>query len=198
MKSFAVALAVLLPFLAAGAAIDKGKTLGSPTAPVTIEILSDFECPACKTFHEETLPLLIREYVTPGKIYIVSREYPLNIPDHKYSREAANYATAAARVGKYYPVSNALFAAQSSWSASGKVWETVAKALTAAEQKKVQALVKEPSVTAEVQADVAYARSSDINQTPTLIVSRGSRRVPISGYALNYNLLRTLIDDLAK
>jgi len=32
---------------------------------------------------------------------MVKREFPLNIPDHKYARQAAQYATAAARVGKH-------------------------------------------------------------------------------------------------
>jgi len=198
MKVFAVALFGLLPFVAGGAAVDTGKALGSPSAPVTIQILSDFECPACKVFHESTLPQLMRDYVSKGKVYIVSREYPLPIAAHKYSRQAANYATAAARIGKYYDVSDALFRAQDTWSLTGDVWGTIARVLTPAEQKKVQALANEPSVVSEVQADYTFAQTSGINETPTAIVSRGSKRYPLSGYALNYNLLKTLIDDLLK
>jgi len=100
MKLIAAMLVAILPCLA-GPAADKGKILGSPTAPVTIEIFSDFECPMCKTFHEDTLPFLMRDFVVSGKVCIVSREFPLKIDAHKYSRQAANYATAAARIGKY-------------------------------------------------------------------------------------------------
>src|SRR5579859_2771843 len=32
------------------------KTLGNTTAPVCIELFSDFECPACKMFHDTVLP----------------------------------------------------------------------------------------------------------------------------------------------
>ena len=51
----------------------------------------------------------------------MSHEYPLNNPAHKYSREAPNYATAAARMGKYDAVADRLFLNQAAWSASGKV-----------------------------------------------------------------------------
>ncbi|MGA3095938.1 MAG: thioredoxin domain-containing protein [Bryobacteraceae bacterium] len=198
MKLVALALAAALPVLAASLDADKSKIMGNPNAPVGIEVYSDFECPACRTFHIETLPQLIKDYVVPGKVCIIAREFPLNIPEHKYSREAANYATAAARVGKYEAVADALFKTQTTWAASGKVWETVASVLTAAEQKKVQALAKDPGVASEVQSDVERGQSAGINQTPTAIVMRGSKQYPLSGYALKYDLLTTLLNDLLK
>jgi protein-disulfide isomerase len=198
MKLVALALAAALPVLAASPDADKSKIMGNPNAPVTIEIYSDFECPACRGFHLETLPQLIKEYVVPGKVCVISREFPLNIPEHKYSRQAANYATAAARVGKYEAVADVLFQTQASWGASGKVWETVATVLTAADQKKVQALVKDPGVASEVQADVARGQAAGINQTPTVIVKRGAKQYPLSGYALKFDLLATLLNDLLK
>jgi protein-disulfide isomerase len=197
MKLIAAVLVAILPCLA-GPAADKGKILGSPTAPVTIEIFSDFECPMCKNFHEDTLPFLMRDFVNSGKVCIVAREFPLNIPAHKYSRQAANYATAAARIGKYDAVANVLFHTQESWGASGKVWETVASVLSPDQQKKVQALVTDPGVLAEVEADYNYAVASGINGTPTLYLSRGSKRYPATGGVLQYNLLKSMIDDLLK
>jgi protein-disulfide isomerase len=194
MKLFAAVLAFMLPALAAPP-VDTGKAIGNPNAPVKLEILSDFVCPHCKTFHEQTLPMLIRDFVTPGKVYIIPREFPLNLEEHKYAREAATLATAAARVGKYAAVSDLLFQKVLDWYASGKVWETVAKALTPEQQKKVQALAKDPTVIAAVQADVNYAQASGVNETPTVILTRGNKRIPMSGGALNYTLLKSMIDD---
>ena len=85
----AAALLVFAP-LSAAPPPDRAKILGNPGAPVTIEVFSDFQCPMCKHFHEETLPLLMRDFVTSGKVCIIPREFPLNIPDHKYSRMEAN------------------------------------------------------------------------------------------------------------
>jgi protein-disulfide isomerase len=199
MKLFALALTLALPVLAAAPPVEKGTDAGSPTARITLEVFSDFECPACKTFHENTLPQLIRDFVATGKVYLVNRQFPLNLPEHKYSRQAAIYAVAAARVGKYQAVADVLFKNQSALAASGRVWETVASVLTPEQQKRVQALAKEPAVQKQVQDEVMYGASSGINATPTLMVTRGNERFPLSGYALGrYSLLKSMIDDLAK
>ena len=195
MKLFALALTALLPCLAASSDADPGKSLGSPSAPIRIEVFSDFECPACKALHEQILPLVFKDYAIPGKVYLVSREYPLAM--HQFSREAANYATAAARFGKYQDVADALFKNQLVWEVNGKVWDTVAGVLTPAEAKKVQLLAKDPSVLSEVQRDVDAGKAAGINQTPTMIVTRGTSRFPVTG-SVNYNLLRSMLDGLLK
>ena len=89
MKLLTLAVIAVLGCAAAALDVDKGKILGTPSAPVRIDVYSDFACPACKNFHEQTLPMIIQEYVTAGKVYVVNREFPLNIPEHKFSREAA-------------------------------------------------------------------------------------------------------------
>lgn len=198
MKPYAVALVALLPCLAASLGdVDKAKTLGNPGAPVRIELFSDFQCPGCKAFHEMLLPVIIRDYVVPGKAYIFNHEFPLTM--HPYSREAANLATAAATIGKYQRVADVLFLNQGSWSTSGKVWDTVASVLTPAEQKKVQALAKDPAILAQVQQDVEAGQAQRVPQTPTIVVSRGTKRYSFPGPDQgNYPLLRSLIDGLLK
>ena len=195
MKLSAVALAALLPVIAASPDIDPGKAIGNPSAPVTVEVFSDYECPACKLFHDQTLPEMVRDYVTTGKVYVVYRDFPLAM--HQYSRQAANYACAAAHLRLFQPVADALFHNQASWSASGKVWEYVASALTEHQRKEVQALAQSPEILAEIQRDLDVGHREAVNSTPTLIVSRGAKRYPLSG-PLNYMLLRQLLDDIAK
>jgi protein-disulfide isomerase len=176
---------------------EKGNVVGSPSAPVRIEIYSDYACPACRNLHEQTLPMILRDYVQSGKAYVIFREFPLAIPEHKYSRTAAAFAVAAGRLGIYQPVSDALFRDQPSWNATGKVWETVATVLSAEQQKKVQALAKDPTVIAAVQKDVDLGTKERIQSTPTIIVTRGAKKYPIP-YPVNYNFFRSLVDGLAK
>jgi protein-disulfide isomerase len=195
MKFFAVALAALLPCLAASLDAGKGKVFGNPSAPILIELYSDFQCPGCKGLHEQMLPLIMKDFVAPGKACLVSREFPLDRPDHAHSREAANYVTAAARLGKYQQVSDALFKNQASLALEGKVWEAVASVLTPAEQKKIQALAKDPAVLAEVARDVQAGQAVPITQTPTLIVTYRLKRYPFGGQP-NYDLFRHFLDDL--
>jgi protein-disulfide isomerase len=195
MKLCALLLAALIPCLGQPLPTDKDKTFGNPTAVRRLDVFSDFECPMCRSFHIDILPQIERDYGPGGKIYIVAHEFPLNIPAHKYSREAANYATAAARIGKYDAVTDKLFLTQAEWSASGKLWETVASVLTPAEQKKVLALSKDPSVLAEVESDVALGFKLGINSTPTVFLTYGTRRFPLPNL-MNYTLLRSLLDGI--
>jgi protein-disulfide isomerase len=196
MRVCVFAVAALWMGWAAAPGVDPGKVIGTPSAPITVEVFSDFECPACKTFHENVLPELMRDYVIPGKVFLASFEFPL--PMHRYSRQAADYAVAAARIGEYLPVADALFREQQSWSASGKVWEAAAGALNPAQRKRVQALATDPGVLAEVQNEIGVGQRVPINETPTIVVIRGSRSIPISGRLIRYELLKQLLDDLAK
>jgi protein-disulfide isomerase len=198
MKRYALALALLLPCMAAVANIDKAKALGSPNAPIVMEVFASFDCPHCRELHEVTMPLVMRDFVNSGKVYLVNREFPLSGQYHPYAREAANYAVAAGRIGKYAQVSEALFRNQATWAMNGKVWDTVAGVLTPAEQKKVQALAADPGVTAEVQAEYDQGVALGVNSTPTVFVTQGSKRYPIPGQQLNYGFLKSMLDGMAK
>jgi protein-disulfide isomerase len=197
MKILALSLAALLPCLAAGPDVDKGRTIGDPAAPLLFEIYSDFSCPGCKHLHDFVLPAIVQDYVRTGKAYLVFREFPLDIPAHKYSRPAAAFAVAAARIGKYQTVSDALFRDQQAWGLSGKVWDIVAGVLTPEERKKVQALANDPAVLADVQHDVERGKQIPITLTPTLLVTYKLRQQPWTQFA-DYSLFRGYIDALLK
>jgi protein-disulfide isomerase len=197
MKILALLVAALLPCLAAGPDVDKGRSMGDPAAPMLFEIYSDFSCPACKRVHDFVLPTIIQDYVRTGKAFLVFREFPLDIPAHRYSRPAAAIAVAAARIGKYQTVSDALFRDQGAWGSSGKVWDIVAGVLTAEERKRVQALANDPAVLADVQRDVDRGKQIPITQTPTLMVTYKLRQQPWTQFT-DIGLFRGYIDALLK
>lgn len=171
--------------------------MGNPSAPIVMELYSDFMCPHCKHLHEDILPAIVQDYVKTGKAYLIFREYPLNIPQHVYSRPAAYFATAAARVGKYQAVSDALFKSQQAWGMTGKLWDAIAPALTPEEQKKVQTLAKDPAILAEVQRDYDLAQSARLNQTPTVVVTYKGKQTPWV-YWDDYKLFQSYVNDLLK
>jgi protein-disulfide isomerase len=193
MKRTALA-ALLLPCLALAASFDSGKTLGGTNAPITLEVFSSFDCPHCKIMNDEMIPQLVRDYVVGGKVCLVEREFPLTGAGHPHAREAANYATAAARIGKYAAVAGALWKNQATWAVNGQVWETVATVLTAAEQKKVQALAKDPGVEAEVRRDVDEGTRDGVDRTPTIFITAQGRRFMLPGGVPNYELLVSILD----
>ncbi len=172
------------------------KAIGSPAAPIVVEVFSDFQCPACKALHDQALVPLVRDYVATGRVYLIHRAFPL--PQHAYGRLAAAYASAAARVGRYQEVADRLFLHQADWSQSGKVDETVCRGLTSEEAKTVRALVNDPSISAEIQRDLELGQKVPVHQTPTMLIRHGSAVYPWAG-AVNYELLRSYLDsELAK
>ena len=193
MKRTALA-AALLPCLALAASFDSGKTLGVTNSPITLEVFSSFDCPHCKEMHDDLVPLLVRDYVVSGRVCLVNREFPLAGSDHPYARAAALYATAAARIGKYSAVADALWKSQATWAINGQVWETVATVLTAAEQKKVQALAKDPGVEAEVRHDIDEATRDNVDRTPSIFITAGGRRFMLPGGVPNYELLSSVLN----
>lgn len=166
---------------------------GSDNAPVTIEVFSDFQCPSCKQLHESTLTSVKTDYVSKGKVRLLHREFPL--PGHKYALEAACLACASSRIGKYAQVSDALFRAQQTWSATGNLEAELAKALTPAEVAQVKALAKDPGVVAEVERDRKLGETTRVSQTPTMVIHYKSTSTPVAG-AISYPILKRYLDDL--
>lgn len=174
------------------------KALGSKGAPITIEVFSDFQCPACRHLYEETLRPLIDDYVATGRVYLVHRDFPLEFA-HKYSRQAARYANAAARVGKFEKVEEALYAKQDSWSKDGNLETVVAAVLTPAEMKKVRQWVQEPAqLDVAINQDMRLGERIPVRQTPTVVVTHRGTTYPLPPGGVNYSLLRQFLDELLK
>jgi protein-disulfide isomerase len=169
------------------------KSRGTPGAPILLDLYSDYQCPACKTLYERTLVPMMTDYVDKGKVYLIHHEFPLAM--HAHALEAARYACAANRVGKYEQAGDVLFRTQESWALSGKVDETVCSILTPAEAKKVRALANDPAVIAEVEQDIQAGRNANVSSTPTLIITHRSRQYRIPGGA-SYEVLRRFLDQL--
>ena len=174
--------------------IDPNKAVGSKSAPVTMEIFSDFQCPACKQLFTTTTQRVMSDYVNTGKIYMVHRDFPL--PMHAYSRIAASYSRAAAHIGKDEVVEVALFQNQPKWEADGKVSEIVASVLTPGEMKKVQAIVDSRTLEPLIEKDKQLGQVYAVNQTPTTwLHTKNGQSFPVVGF-VNYDVLKTFLDQL--
>lgn len=173
--------------------IDPHKAFGSKTAPVTMEVYSDFQCPACKQLYKTTNQQLMDNYVNTSKVYLVHRDFPL--PMHAYSRVAASYARAAAHIGKTEPVEQALYQNQEKWEASGDVKGIVASVLNPADMKKVQALVEGKTLEPLIERDKQLGQIVPINQTPTTVFHCKGQTYPYVG-VMSYDVLKQFLDQL--
>lgn len=173
--------------------VDPHKAFGSKSAPIVMEVFSDFQCPACKTLFLTTNRQLMDNYVSTGKVYLIHRDFPL--PMHAYSRVAARYARAAADLGKVEPVEKALFENQEKWEQSGDVDGTVAAVLSSADMTKVRALVKGGTLEPLIEKDVQLGQMYRVNQTPTTVFHSKGQTYPYSS-AMSYEILRQFLDQL--
>lgn len=187
------------------------KSLGNPNAPIKMEVFSDYECPACGRFYEGTLRPMIDDYVASGKVYLIHRDFPL--PMHKYSREAARWANAAARIGHFEPVDRVLYDNQAVWgehgSEEGDIRKFVQAALPPAEFKRVERLMQgcesdshdeitACAVDAEIQHDMAAAQLLPVTQTPTFVVSSRGQSYPPAAGTISWPLMKQFFDQILR
>jgi protein-disulfide isomerase len=173
--------------------VDPHKAFGLKSAPLVLEVFSDFQCPACKTLYMTTNRQLMDNYASNGRVYLVHRDFPL--PMHAHSRVAAQYARAAAHIGKVEPVEQTLFENQEKWENSGDVDGTVAAVLSPAEMNKVRALVKGGTLDPLIEKDLALGRMYNVNQTPTTIIHSNGQTYPVVGVQ-SYAVLHQFLDQL--
>ncbi len=102
-----------------------GAAVGDPDAPVTMHVYSDFQCNFCKSFHDETLPQIMDDFVRDGQVKLVYHEFPrlgtdssiadpedvsVEINDsNNESAQAAHAAMCAGEQGEYMEYSDRLF-----------------------------------------------------------------------------------------
>jgi hypothetical protein len=82
----------------------RGPTLGSPNAPVTLQMFADLECPTVKLFVESYLPSIIEKWVRTGTVKLEYRSLQtdtLNEPTFFRQEEAALAAGKQSRMWNF-------------------------------------------------------------------------------------------------
>jgi protein-disulfide isomerase len=170
------------------------KESGSPNAPLTLELYTDYQCPSCRTFFLDTLPSVMSEYVATGKVRLIHRDFPL--PQHAYSKIATRYANAAGQVGMYEVAATQIFKTQAEWEQNGNVDGELAKVIPPGTMQKIRELVKSDShLDDSVTADVALGNQDRLNQTPTMVIVSHGKRNKIDG-PVPFNILKSYFDQL--
>ncbi len=132
-----------------------------------------------------------------GKVRIIYRDFPL--PQHQYARKAAQYAGAAARIGRYGASAMRCSGRRRSGGGRAISGGSVGKTLTPAELAQLHKVLADPQslaeINREIDADMALGAKIPLSETPTMIVSGGGKRYPIKG-DIRYDYLKKLIDSL--
>lgn len=169
------------------------KVSGSPSAPIAIEIYSDYECPYCAKYFGETVPLLVAQYVKTGKVRLIHRDFPL--PQHAWAKLAARYANAAGELGQYDAAVAQIFRTQDAWRENGNIDAQLMLALPPGIMQKVRDMVqRDAKLDDTVVADLALAGKDHINQTPSLVIDFKGKRETLP--APPFAALKSYLDQL--
>jgi protein-disulfide isomerase len=90
-----------------------GYDKGSADAPVVMVNFSDFGCPYCASFAREGQPVIEREYVRTGKVFL--KYVPFVAGMFPNGQQAARTAECSAEQGTFWPMHDRLYAEQKQW-----------------------------------------------------------------------------------
>ncbi|HJU68479.1 MAG TPA: thioredoxin domain-containing protein [Gemmatimonadaceae bacterium] len=149
---------------------DAARIQGSPSAPIWVIEVSDFQCPFCKTWHDSTYRALRREFVTPGTIRLAYVNYPL--PNHENAMPAAEAAMCAGVQGKFWEMHDGLFDTQETWAHmpnAAAVFDSVARA-AGVDVAAMRSCIERGAMRGLIEADAERARESGVQATPSFII----------------------------
>ena len=159
-------------------------SMGDPNAPIQITEFSDFQCPYCKQFFNETEALLVQYYIDTGKVYFTYRSAGNWVSSNiaratgttlkTESQDAALAAYCAADQGKFWEMHDALFAnsrdVEDQGSFSDRRLTTIAETVSL-DIKTWQDCYDNGKYEDQVKQDLEDATAAKIEGTPYFIVT---------------------------
>ncbi|MBI3259229.1 MAG: DsbA family protein [Ignavibacteriae bacterium] len=158
--------------------VDDDPVLGNANAQVTVIEFSDFQCPFCKRFYDDTEGQLKANYIDTGKVKFVYRDFPLSF--HQNAEIAAEAADCALEQGKFWEYHDILF---TKGSGDGTGLDSQSLKQYAADLKldttKFNQCLDSGKYKNEVQKDTTDGSNAGVSGTPTFFI--GS---PQKGYTM--------------
>jgi protein-disulfide isomerase len=151
---------------------DAGRIQGDTAAPVWLVEISDFQCPFCKRWHDETYPAIKRDYIDAGIVRMAYVNLPLSI--HPHAEPAAEAAMCASAQGRFWQVHDAIFATQPRWAAMGDaraLFDSLALA-SGIDPSEYRACMDSRVMLRLINGDRERAASAGVRPTPTFFVGR--------------------------
>jgi protein-disulfide isomerase len=160
------------------AGLADGRTLGHSDAPVTMQIWSDFQCPACQGLATSVEPSLIRQFVVPGTLRLVYSDAAFqgqhgNDPSWDESVEAASAARCAADQGLFWQMHDWLFANWNGENLGAFRQERLRSIAQAAglDMTSYDTCMAAGDKQVAVRNETAQGVAAGISRTPTLVIN---------------------------
>lgn len=184
--------------------VDDDPVLGDKNAKVTLIDFSDYECPFCKRYFDDTYSQIKKDYVDTGKVKIVFRDLPL--PFHQNAHKEAQAAECARDQGGdavYYKYHDEIFKRTTSNGTGLALTElsVIANDL-GLNGATLQSCLDSNKYKSEVDKDLADASAVGANGTPTFFIGKSTSNGVIVGSKLvgaqPYSAFKLIIDQVLK
>lgn len=184
--------------------IDDDAVLGDKNAPVTMIDFTDYECPFCKRYFDQTFSQIKKEYIDTGKIKYVVRDLPLSF--HANAHKEAQAAQCAREQGGdevYFKYHDEIFKRTTS-NGTGLALDQLSVIATdiGLDGSALQQCLDAEKYKAEVDKDLADATKVGATGTPTFFIGKSSADGIIKGTKLvgaqPYSVFQSEIDTLLK
>ena len=149
---------------------DLARIQGSAAAPVWVIEVSDFQCPYCKQWHDQTYAALRDQYVKTGRVRLAYVNFPLG--SHIHAWPAAESAMCAGAQGKFWQMHDGLFDTQNRWESSGSptaVFDSLAQS-NGLDMGRWRDCVKSGVMKPLIEADHDRASTAGAVATPTFMI----------------------------
>jgi protein-disulfide isomerase len=139
---------------------------GDDTAKVVIVEYSDFQCPFCKKFYDQTLSQIQSTYVDTGKVKFVYKHYPLSF--HSEAEPASLASECANEQGKFWEYHDLIFDNQGQLSSS--IYSTWAEQL-GLDVDQFNECFESKKYLDKVQKEFSEGQSKGITGTPGFLIN---------------------------
>ncbi len=150
----------------------QGNVLGSPTAPVTMAVYVDLQCPYCREFELDAMPKLLDDYVRTGKAKVELRPVAIIGPDSVSGRAAA---IAASDQNRLFNFAQLLYLNQGTENTGWLDDQMVAAAAASIPGLDVPKLLEARNSSATADRATAFdaqANDDHVSGTPTILVGK--------------------------
>ena len=146
--------------------IKDSPTKGDDTAKVVMIEYSDFECPFCKRFYDQTLSQIESTYVNTGKVKFVYKHYPLSF--HPEAENTALASECAKEQDKFWEYHDLIFDNQGQLNPS--IYSTWAQQLNL-DLNKFNECFNSKKYLDKVQSDFSEGQANGITGTPGFLIN---------------------------
>ncbi len=166
--------------------VDDDPVMGAKNAKVTLIEFSDYECPFCKKYFDETYEQIKKAYVDTGKVKMVYRDLPLSF--HQNAPKEAQAAECAREQGgdaAYFKYHDELFTRTTS-NGTGLALDQLSVIANeiGLNGQALQACIDSDKYKAEVDKDLADAGKVGATGTPSFFIGKSTENGIITGTPL--------------